>query len=85
MDGKSYLALFIGLFILVIVVGATAGSLLNAISGTWNGTHYVGGLGTGVGGVFTSTGLGSLFGVTIAGLLLAAAVFYGVWAMIAKK
>ena len=85
MDAKAYLGMFIGVFILVTVVAATGGSLLNAISGTWNGTAYVGGLGDGAGGVFSSTGLGALFGVTIAGLLLAAAIFYAIWTLVAKK
>jgi len=79
MDANKYLGLFIGIVILVAVVSATAGTMLNSIAGTYNGTHYVGGLGDGVGGTFSATGLGSLFSVTIFGIILVAAIFYALW------
>ena len=71
MDAKSYLGMFIGVFILVTVVAATGGTLLTNI--------------VALNTTFQSTGLGTLFSATIAGLLLAAAIFYAIWTLVAKK
>jgi len=83
MEASKYLTIFIGVLVLVAVVAALAPTVMNSVSGTWNGTAYVGGLG-GVGGSLTSTGLGSLFGVGIFGLIIAAGVFYALWTAINK-
>lgn len=78
MDANNYLVLFVGILVFVAVVSASAGTILNGVAGTWNGTEYVGGLG-GTGGALTSTGLGGLFSVTVFGILLVSVVFYVLW------
>ena len=83
-DPKKYMTIFLGALILTALVGATGATLLNNIAGTNNGTDYVGGLG-GVGGAFESTGLASLFGVAILGLLFAVFIFYALYRMFSGK
>ena len=83
-EPKKYMYIFVGALILTALVSATGGTLLNNISGTYNGTAYVGGLG-GVGGAFADTGIASLFGVTILGLLFAIGVFYALYKMFGNK
>jgi len=65
MDVQKYLGAFIGVLILIAIVSATAGTLLTNAA-TLNTT-------------FASTGLGSLFSVTIFGVILVAGIFYAVW------
>lgn len=65
---QNYINKYVGLLILVALVSATGGTLLTNLAGL-NTT-------------FTDTGLGSLFGKTIIGLVFAAAIFYAIYKMV---
>lgn len=65
MDANKYLTVFIGIIVLVAVVSATAGTMLTNVAGL-NTT-------------FQATGLGSLFSVSIFGIIIVAAIFYALY------
>ena len=65
MKAENYINKYVGILILVALVGATGGTLLTNMT-TLNTT-------------FADTGLGSLFSKVILGLVFAAGIFYAIY------